>query len=65
MRDWPRPARVLVLTGPLFAPAALVGPFAVAYQDALGLGPQAIGLLAAGTAALALVRVPQVMALPA
>ncbi|MCA1813773.1 MAG: hypothetical protein LC624_07465 [Halobacteriales archaeon] len=50
--SWPRAARVLVLTSPLFACTALVGPLSIAYQHALGLGPEAIGLLAAGSNAL-------------
>lgn len=52
LRDLPRSARVLVLTGPLFAPAALAAPFAVAYQAELGLAPAHIALLAAAAAAL-------------
>lgn len=52
LRDVPRVPRILVLTGPLFAPAMLAGPFAVAYQDALGLTPAQIGLLASAAAGL-------------
>lgn len=52
LRDVPRVPRILVLTGPLFAPAMLAGPYAIAYQDALGLTAGQIGLVASATAAL-------------
>jgi MFS family permease len=40
------PARVLVLTAPLFTAYSMVAPFAVLYMDATGLSAAEIGLLA-------------------
>ncbi len=40
------PARVLILTGPLWTPYAMVAPFAVLYMYTLGLTAEEIGALA-------------------
>src|SRR5919108_217397 len=55
MRGLPGPARVLVLTGPLFAPTALAAPFLVAFQSELGLTPEQIALLASAATGLGFV----------
>jgi len=55
LRDLPRAPRILILTGPLFAPAALAAPFALAFQEGLGFSAPQIGLLASASAGLGFV----------